>query len=457
MAETGYPPYPSPIADPGTLACSRPWFIFFQRLVEQLASGGGGGGGTVTHTGPLTADQIVLGNGSDDLKVLGTFGTAGQVLTSQGAGLAPIFEATPTDGVPYFIADGDTYTVPEPIQALFAMTMDVEGILEVEGYLIEVEDCPCDGAGSLAPLAASTLVGRGADGGAGDPEAVTLGPYLSMTGTVLDVAGAGLTPFIVQDLGAVRRSAKVPPDYLPNAQEMAKLASGYVTVESGTGVLGSIAVIPAADIDPTVARTDQANVFTQDQQIDTKSLLLNESAKPVDHRLWQIVPYEQVLYVQAVNDAQTVADGSLLLTRDGNLYTTGAHYEKARTTPMGYWIDVALNAANFGTDGGAWTGVTTVYNRYMLLGQTLFWEMYVNGGSLAASANLLFIAMPAGAIGSAYSGPTALAYGYAGAAEQRMRGTVHANGSAFQINLVPYGPMPAGPVTFQFSATIALA
>lgn len=49
---------------------------------------------------------------------------------------------TPADGggmVPYFIASGDTFTVPEFKQALFAMTIDVEGVLDVSGVLIEVD------------------------------------------------------------------------------------------------------------------------------------------------------------------------------------------------------------------------------------------------------------------------------------------------------------------------------
>lgn len=40
--------------------------------------------------------------------------------------------------VPYFIPEGSTYTVPVYSQALSAMNIDVEGTLDVEGYLIEV-------------------------------------------------------------------------------------------------------------------------------------------------------------------------------------------------------------------------------------------------------------------------------------------------------------------------------
>lgn len=41
--------------------------------------------------------------------------------------------------VPYFIDTGETFTVPEFKQALFAMTIDVLGTLAVDGYLIEVD------------------------------------------------------------------------------------------------------------------------------------------------------------------------------------------------------------------------------------------------------------------------------------------------------------------------------
>jgi len=41
--------------------------------------------------------------------------------------------------VPTFIASGDTYTVPANRQALFATNIDNEGILDLEGVLIEVD------------------------------------------------------------------------------------------------------------------------------------------------------------------------------------------------------------------------------------------------------------------------------------------------------------------------------
>jgi len=42
-------------------------------------------------------------------------------------------------GVPYYIPPDGSYTVPLYIQALFEQTIDNEGILEVDGFLIQVD------------------------------------------------------------------------------------------------------------------------------------------------------------------------------------------------------------------------------------------------------------------------------------------------------------------------------
>ena len=81
--------------------------------------------GTVRRTGSFGQ---ALGDGPDPAAVL--FG-ATDVVTSS---------ATSGDGlVPYFLPAGETYTVPENRQALFADTIEVEGTLEVDGELIEVD------------------------------------------------------------------------------------------------------------------------------------------------------------------------------------------------------------------------------------------------------------------------------------------------------------------------------
>jgi len=51
--------------------------------------------------------------------------------TSSGGGSSSSF-------VPYLIPAGSTFVVPINYQALFEMTIEVDGILEVDGFLIEV-------------------------------------------------------------------------------------------------------------------------------------------------------------------------------------------------------------------------------------------------------------------------------------------------------------------------------
>lgn len=83
--------------------------------------------------------QLHRSIGTDGLAV-----TAGWVEAADGAGgrewVDPGAGAPVATGmVPYFIASGDTFTVPEFKQALFTMTIDNEGILDVEGFLLEVD------------------------------------------------------------------------------------------------------------------------------------------------------------------------------------------------------------------------------------------------------------------------------------------------------------------------------
>ncbi len=86
--------------------CTRPWYLWFQK---QSTLGGSG------STGPTGASGAS-----------GATGATGPTGPSGG-------------GVPYFIASGDTFTVPNFIQSLFEMTIDNEGTIDVIGYLIQVD------------------------------------------------------------------------------------------------------------------------------------------------------------------------------------------------------------------------------------------------------------------------------------------------------------------------------
>jgi hypothetical protein len=61
----------------------------FEALQDAVASSSTAGGGTVTNSGDLGVNEVLIGQGGADLRSLGDLGTAGQVLTSAGPGLPP--------------------------------------------------------------------------------------------------------------------------------------------------------------------------------------------------------------------------------------------------------------------------------------------------------------------------------------------------------------------------------
>ena len=60
-----------------------------------------------------------------------------QILSLEN-GRVKVVELGDSPLVPYFIPSGGVFLVPENKQALFAMDVDIEGLLIIDGYLIEV-------------------------------------------------------------------------------------------------------------------------------------------------------------------------------------------------------------------------------------------------------------------------------------------------------------------------------
>jgi hypothetical protein len=66
-------------------------------------------------------------------------GTNGQVLKTDGSGNLSWTSSSTSGQMPYYIPSGDSYTVDTYKQGLFALPIEVDGILEVDGQLIQVD------------------------------------------------------------------------------------------------------------------------------------------------------------------------------------------------------------------------------------------------------------------------------------------------------------------------------
>jgi hypothetical protein len=84
------------------------------------------------------------------------------------------------------------------------------------------------------------------------------------------------------------------------------------------------------------------------------------------------------------------------------LAVTNDIYEKQRTTPMGHWISVPFNAANFYPATGTWTVTAgqVTRNRYMLIGKSMCWQLTIAGSSLSAANSYVYVGPPVSCPGS---------------------------------------------------------
>lgn len=83
-----------PFVNPQSGLINRVWFQWLLGIVGNATTGG-----TVTNTGTLTAHHVMLGNGGVDIHALGGIGTAGQLLTSNGAAADPSFQDASASGI----------------------------------------------------------------------------------------------------------------------------------------------------------------------------------------------------------------------------------------------------------------------------------------------------------------------------------------------------------------------
>ena len=82
----------------------------------------------------------------------------------------------------------------------------------------------------------------------------------------------------------------------------------------------------------------------------------------------------------------------------GTVSTSGALFERSRSTAMGEWTSVAYNASNFTTSGGTWTveSADQVTLAYTLVGKTMTIAFVLNNTSVSTAGATLSIAIPDG-------------------------------------------------------------
>ena len=166
--------------------------------------------------------------------------------------------------------------------------------------------------------------------------------------------------------------------------------------------------LPVAQLPANVARTDAANIFTGNPQVLSSAspgINLTDTSQAANLRIFYIQNTSQGLYFRAFDDTLSPVINPLFLTRSGDAAIARDLYEKGRTTPMGHWIDVPFNAANFTATAGTWTVTAgnVLMNAYTLIGKTLYWVILIAASSVSATTPDLRITLPAGLSISRYS------------------------------------------------------
>jgi hypothetical protein len=231
--------------------------------------------------------------------------------------------------------------------------------------------------------------------------------------------------------------------------------AGDVTVANNLTVGNNLTVTGEGG---NVALKTVVNTFTANQIISCAAapvIVWTDQSQPANSRVMYWVNTSQEMILIAANDDYSTQTPNIHATRTGDVKVWRDLYEKQRSTPLGHWINVPFNAANFISATGAWNVDSVLINHYTLIGKTLIWSI-IASGTLTASSSTLYIVIPIGQAAGAYDGATPVAYASDGTGEIYARVMVDPGLFHVAIYKRPNGNFTNGTVAIHLSITLQL-
>jgi len=241
-----------------------------------------------------------------------------------------------------------------------------------------------------------------------------------------------------------------------NDAETTQLAVPLTLARDGSATIGNNLTVNGTG--GNVALRNAPNTFTEIQTFNRTipELRMFEAGAPADARMFRAYGYGQQFVFDVTDDlANTVQATPLILNRGGDIVAGRNISEKGRTTPMGHWMAVPYNAANFTADSGTWTVPSgNVTYTYALIGKTLLLSLYINSSTLSVTPSFLYVAFPTGIIGQNAQNSTCPIV--TGGTWTVGNATLGASATNIAVHRIPFQTFATGNVQVMVNLTIQI-